>query len=78
VEVPGDPVLGLADTVGAGDMYLSLVGAALAEGAEPVEAARVASFGVATLLRLRLPAGAEHPPFERRRTDSRRGAGGPR
>ena len=56
VEVQGDPVLGLADTVGAGDMFLALVGAALAEGAEPVEAARVASFGVATLLRLRLHA----------------------
>jgi hypothetical protein len=74
VEVPGDPVLGLADTVGAGDMFLSLVGAAIAEGAEAVEAARVASFGVATLLRLRLPA-HERTPAERRQVGAGRRAG---
>jgi sugar/nucleoside kinase (ribokinase family) len=73
VEVPGDPVLGLADTVGAGDMFLALVGAALGEGAEPVEAARVASFGVATLLRLRLhPAAWRHPSERRGATPGRR------
>lgn len=51
-----DPVLGLADTVGAGDSFLALMAAVAAQGAEPVEAAREACMRTAALLRRRLAA----------------------
>lgn len=51
-----DPVLELADTVGAGDSFLALMAAVAAMGAEPVEAAREACVRTAALLRLRLTA----------------------
>jgi sugar/nucleoside kinase (ribokinase family) len=54
VHVGVEPVLGLADTVGAGDAFLALMAAACAGGASPVEGARGACAGVATLLRRRL------------------------
>jgi sugar/nucleoside kinase (ribokinase family) len=49
-----DPVLGLADTVGAGDSFLALMAAAAEAGAGPLEATRRACAGVARLLRARL------------------------
>jgi hypothetical protein len=49
-----DPVLGLADTVGAGDMFLALMAAAATEGHEPVAATQRACDGVSRLLRQRL------------------------
>jgi hypothetical protein len=55
-EVRVDPVLGLADTVGAGDSFLALMAAAAEAGADPLEATRLACNGVADLLRLRLVA----------------------
>ena len=51
-----DPVLGLADTVGAGDSFLALMAAAADAGASSVEAARAACAGAAALLRTRLAA----------------------
>ena len=51
-----DPVLGLADTVGAGDSFLALMAAVAVQGAEPVEAAREACVRTAALLRRRLTA----------------------
>lgn len=51
-----DPVLELADTVGAGDSFLALMAAVTAMGAEPVEAAREACARTAALLRRRLTA----------------------
>jgi len=59
-EVKVDPVLGLADTVGAGDSFLALMAAATAAGAGPVDAAARACEGVAELLRARLA--DEHVP----------------
>jgi pfkB family carbohydrate kinase len=53
-EVKVKPVLGLADTVGAGDSFLALMAGATAAGAGPVEAAARACEGVAELLRARL------------------------
>lgn len=55
-EVNVEPVLGLADTVGAGDSFLALMAAATESGADPVEAAGRACEGVARLLRARLVA----------------------
>ena len=60
-EIKVDPVVGLADTVGAGDSFLALMGAATAFGAGPVEAAAKACEGVAELLRERLA--EEHVPL---------------
>jgi sugar/nucleoside kinase (ribokinase family) len=51
-----DPVLELADTVGAGDSFLALMAAVAAAGAQPVEAAREACARTAALLRRRLEA----------------------
>jgi sugar/nucleoside kinase (ribokinase family) len=51
-----EPVLGLADTVGAGDSFLALMAAAAEAGADPVEATKQACAGVAELLRGRLTA----------------------
>ncbi|MGN6378869.1 MAG: PfkB family carbohydrate kinase [Gaiellales bacterium] len=51
-----DPVLELADTVGAGDSFLALMATAADAGAEPVEAARAACAATAVLLRRRLDA----------------------
>lgn len=53
-EVRVEPVLGLADTVGAGDSFLALMAAAAADGADPITATRRACDGVAALLRRRL------------------------
>lgn len=53
-EINVDPVLGLADTVGAGDSFLALMAAATAVGAGPIEAAARACTGVSELLRDRL------------------------
>jgi sugar/nucleoside kinase (ribokinase family) len=53
-EIGVDPVLGLADTVGAGDSFLALMAAAVDAGADPLEAARSACAAVARLLRARL------------------------
>jgi len=53
-EVAVEPVLGLADTVGAGDSFLALLAAEASAGATPVEATRRACAGVAKLLRDRL------------------------
>ena len=55
-EVGVEPVLGLADTVGAGDSFLALMAAEASVGATPVEATRRACAGVAKLLRDRLVA----------------------
>jgi sugar/nucleoside kinase (ribokinase family) len=54
VEVKVDPVIGLADTVGAGDSFLALMAAATIAGADPIAAAGKACEGVAKLLRARL------------------------
>jgi sugar/nucleoside kinase (ribokinase family) len=56
VVVAGEPVLGLADTVGAGDSFLALMGAALDAGAGHVEAAQSACDGTSSILRERLEA----------------------
>jgi sugar/nucleoside kinase (ribokinase family) len=56
VAVAGEPILGLADTVGAGDSFLTLMGAALDAGAGYVEAARSACDGTSAILRERLDA----------------------
>jgi sugar/nucleoside kinase (ribokinase family) len=56
VEIGVDPVLGLADTVGAGDMFLALMAAAATTGADPVEATQRACDGVSRILRERLDA----------------------
>ena len=53
-EVRVEPVLGLADTVGAGDSFLALLAAAAEDGADPIAATRRACDGVAALLRTRL------------------------
>jgi sugar/nucleoside kinase (ribokinase family) len=51
--VAGEPVLGLADAVGAGDSFLALMAAAADEGASPVAAAQSACDGVSAILRAR-------------------------
>lgn len=61
-EIEVDPVLGLADTVGAGDSFLALMAAAVDAGAEAVDAARAACAGVARLLRERLAAAPPPSP----------------
>jgi sugar/nucleoside kinase (ribokinase family) len=53
-EVRVEPVLGLADTVGAGDSFLALMAAAAEDGADPIAATRRACDAVADLLRKRL------------------------
>ena len=53
-EVPGVPVRGLADAIGAGDTFMTLMAVALVDGAEPVVAARAACEGTSALLRRRL------------------------
>ena len=53
-EVAVEPVLGLADTVGAGDTFLSLLAAAMLGGADTVAAVARACTGTAEQLRLRL------------------------
>ncbi len=53
-EIRVEPVLGLADTVGAGDSFLALMAAAAEGGADPIAATRRACDGVAELLRRRL------------------------
>jgi sugar/nucleoside kinase (ribokinase family) len=58
VSVAAAPVLGLADTVGSGDMFLALLGRGLDAGLGPVDAARQACDGVSGLLRRRLESGA--------------------
>jgi sugar/nucleoside kinase (ribokinase family) len=54
IAVGVDPVRGLADTVGAGDMFLALMAAAAIEGSDPVEASQRACDGVSRILRERL------------------------
>jgi hypothetical protein len=54
VHVEVEPVLGLADTIGAGDTFLALMAAALLDGADPVAAAGVACAGTSAVLRRRL------------------------
>jgi sugar/nucleoside kinase (ribokinase family) len=58
VSVSAPPVLGLADTVGSGDMFLALLGLGLDAGLEPVAAAQKACDGVSDRLRRRLEAGS--------------------
>jgi hypothetical protein len=58
VAVGVDPVLGLADTIGAGDTFLALMAAAMRDGADPVAAAGVACAGTSAVLRRRLGDGA--------------------
>ena len=53
-EIRVEAVLGLADTVGAGDSFLALMAAAAEDGADPIAATRRACNGVADLLRKRL------------------------
>jgi sugar/nucleoside kinase (ribokinase family) len=55
--VAGEPVFGLADTVGAGDSFLALMAAATDDGASPVEAAQSACDGVSAILRARREGG---------------------
>lgn len=55
VHVPADRVHGLADTVGAGDMFLALFAASIDRDLDPVAAAAEASAGVARALRRRVP-----------------------
>lgn len=55
VHVPADRVRGLADTVGAGDMFLALFAASIDRDLDPVAAAAEASAGVARALRRRVP-----------------------
>jgi putative hydrolase of the HAD superfamily len=54
IEVGVEPVLGLADTVGAGDAFLALMAVEETRGAPVVEAVRRACAGVAAMLRERL------------------------
>lgn len=54
VHVGVEPVLGLADTIGAGDTFLALMAAAMADGADAVAAAGVACAGTSAVLRRRL------------------------
>lgn len=54
VHVPADRLAGLADTIGAGDMFCALFAAALDAGAAPVPAAEHAGMGVARVLRRRV------------------------
>ncbi len=61
-EIKVEPVIGLADTVGAGDSFLALMAVATAAGLGPVEAASRACEGVAELLRKRLA--DEHSPIQ--------------
>ena len=56
VHIGVTPVLGLADTVGAGDAFLALMAAAEAAGASPIQAAWRACAGVAAMLRRRVDA----------------------
>ncbi len=58
VHVEVEPVLGLADTIGAGDTFLALMAAAMTDGADPVAAAGVACAGTSAVLRGRLGDGA--------------------
>jgi len=53
-EVPGVPVRGLADAIGAGDTFMTLMAVALVDGADPVAAATAAAHGTSALLRRRL------------------------
>jgi sugar/nucleoside kinase (ribokinase family) len=53
-EVGVEPVLGLADTIGAGDTFLALMAAAMVDGADAVAAAAVACAGTSAVLRRRL------------------------
>jgi sugar/nucleoside kinase (ribokinase family) len=53
-EVAGDPVRGLADAIGAGDTFMTLMAVALLDGADPVAAATAACAGTSALLRRRL------------------------
>ena len=53
-EVGVEPVLGLADTIGAGDTFMALLAAALVDGADPVAAAAMACAGTSAVLRLRV------------------------
>jgi len=54
LRVAAEPVLGLADTVGAGDAFLAVMAAAHAAGSDFVDAAQVACDEVAAILRRRL------------------------
>jgi sugar/nucleoside kinase (ribokinase family) len=54
LRVAAEPVLGLADTVGAGDAFLAVLAAAHAAGCDFVAAAQVACDEVAAILRRRL------------------------
>jgi sugar/nucleoside kinase (ribokinase family) len=54
IRVAAEPVLGLADTVGAGDAFLAVMAAAHAAGCDFVDAAQVACDEVAAILRRRL------------------------
>ena len=56
-----DPVLGLADTVGAGDAFLALLAAERTDGVPLREAVHHACAGVAALLRRRLVTLREAP-----------------
>ncbi len=51
--VPVVPVVGLADTVGAGDTFLTLLAAAMADGASALDATHVACAGTSVVLRAR-------------------------
>ncbi len=53
-EVAGEPVRGLADAIGAGDTFMTLMAVALLDGADPVAAATAACAGTSALLRRRL------------------------
>jgi len=73
--IAGDPVLGLADTVGAGDAFLALMASAMAAGAPAAVAARLACLEVAALLRRRLATGAASPGASEREASRRLDAG---
>ena len=47
-------MLGLADTIGAGDTFMALMAAALVDGTDPVAAAAAACAGTSAVLRRRL------------------------
>jgi sugar/nucleoside kinase (ribokinase family) len=70
VEVGVRPVLGLADTVGAGDAFLALMAAARTHGAGVIEATRLACVGAADMLRgrLRVESRADDPALRVHRT----------
>jgi sugar/nucleoside kinase (ribokinase family) len=53
-----DAVVGLADTVGAGDMFLTLLAAAMADGASPEAATATACDRTAAILRGRVQGGS--------------------